>query len=312
MSKLTNFLADTPSKDLRTAPYSVKPSHSATGQAYWPVASKGSSTFAEAEVTRFSPTAGQSLQVQVRGALTSYYRYIGQTPSRKNLERNVKQITVHYQDLKQLGFDIQNVTSFGLKHAKALLGKWQANQCAPNTLYVRWSSLRTWARVLGKYGMLGKLSEVLPGFNRGLQHGNGYRILTPEQVAERSAFLESKPDVTVYLIDRLCRELGLTREEALQLDLDAVNAVVESDATVLRIGTDNDRKNIPSVRLNLPLLTHIRDFMVSRNRMTLAWSNLDLDAALQKYTLRLSYVTRTQFPETKRGAKAVTQEGGAE
>jgi|688.fasta_scaffold203118_2 hypothetical protein len=50
--------------------------------------------------------------------------------------------------------------------------------------------------------------------------------------------------------------------------------------------------------------------MVSHNRKSLAWSHLDLDAALQKYTLSLSYVTRTLFPETKRGAKAVTQEGG--
>jgi len=260
----------------------------------------------------FAPqTVGQSYPVQIRSVLTHHYRYIGQSPSRASLDRQVKQLTVHYKNLRGLGFDIQDVTTFGLRHAKALLAKWQSNKCAPTTIYPRWSVLRTWSRALGKHGMLGTLTELLPGFDRRPEPGSSYRVLSLDQLSARSAYLESKPDLTVYFVDRLCRDLGLTRESALQVELDDVKAAVEAGATVLRIGLGNARQNIPVSQVHLPLLIQLRDFMVSRNRKTLAWINLDLDEALQKYTLRLSYVTRTLFPETKRGAKAVTQEGGA-
>jgi hypothetical protein len=103
----------------------------------------------------------------------------------------------------------------------------------------------------------------------------------------------------------------LTREESLQLELVDVKIVVHGNAATLRVVIGNQRTNIPQARLNLLLLTRIRDFMVSRNRKTLAWSDLDLEASLQKYTLRLSYVTRILFPEKTHGGQTTNKEDGA-
>jgi hypothetical protein len=252
-----------------------------------------------------------ALPAQIRGAISSYYRFIGQTPSRKSVDRHVKQLSGYYTGLKKLGFDIQDVSTFGLRHAKALLEKWQSSGCASNTVYVRWSELRTWSRVLGKHGMLSSLAVLQPGFDRRPQFGENYRVLTTAQIASRSDFLSSKTDLTAYLVDRLCRELGLTREEALQLELDAVNQVVERESAVLHVGFGHASRNVLQVRLRLDLIMQVRDFMLSRNRKSLAWSNLDPDAALQKYSLRLSYVNRCLFKETKGDGVRSAQIGGA-
>lgn len=310
MSKVTEFVVNAPTAVMRAPSYLVDPGERAKVQPYWPAGNSGAMP-ATAQMPFTSPLAGQSHSTQIRGSLTNYYRYIGQIPSRKSLDRQVKQLCVHYQDLKKLGFDIRDVTTFGLKHAKALLAKWQGNQCAPNTAYVRWSGLRTWSRVLGKHGMLGQLKDLQPDFDRRPVPGNSNRTLNGDQLAYRSQYLQSKPDLTVYLVDRLCRELDLTREEALQVELDAIQAVVEGKADILRVGMGGEQKNVPHAQHNRALYTEILEFMLSRNRKALAWSHLDLDAALQKYTLRLAYVTKTLFGENKRGGQATTQEGGA-
>lgn len=206
---------------------------------------------------------GQSYAVQIRSVMTHHYRYLGQSPFRASLDRQVKQLTVHYKDLRGLGFDIQDVTTFGLRHAKALLAKWQSNKCAPTTIYPRWSVLRTWSRALGKHGMLGTLTDLLPGFDRRPEPGSSYRVLTIDQLSARSAYLESKPDLTAYFVDRLCRDLALTRESALQVELHDVKAAVEAGATVLRIGMGNARQNIPVSQVHLPLLIQLRDFLAA-------------------------------------------------
>lgn len=310
MSKVQNFVTDARTPNTGVAPYYVNPPASRKAQSYWPPRSVTNSpnTFEPARTTQVTV---QQLPVQVKSAFTNHYRFIGQIPSRKSLERQVKQVSGYYQELKKLGFDIQDVTTFGLKHAKALLSKWQVNECAPNTLYARWSGLRTWSRVLGKHGMLGKITDVQPEFNRSLKPVNGNQVLSLEQVKTRSEFLKTKADATVYLVDQLCRVIGLTREEALQVELDELNAVVNGGAMVFHVGLGNNRKNVPASGAYLALFTQIRDFIVSRNRKTLAWSDLDLDASLQKYALRLSYVTRTLFPETKRGTTAAKKESNA-
>ncbi|MBC7620215.1 MAG: hypothetical protein H7293_14765 [Candidatus Saccharibacteria bacterium] len=310
MSSVKDFLVSSPASQTPAPSYWVNLPVDSRAQPHRPVGNPRAQP-ASSEIPATAPLAGKSYPVQIRTELTRYYRYIGQIPSRKSLDRQVKQITVHYQDLKKLGFDIQDVTTFGLRHAKALLAKWQENQCAPTTVYPRWSILRTWSRVLGKHGMLGKLSEILPGFDRRSESGGIYRVLTLEQLSARSTYLESKPDLTVYFVDRVCRDLGLTREEALQVELDAVQTVIEGEADVLRVGIGNERKSLPNAQLHLALLTQLRDFIISRNRKTLAWSNLDLDGALQKYTLRLSYVTRTLFPDKQCDDKAGTKGGVA-
>lgn len=299
MSKVKDFVGSAYTAQTRAPAYLVNPAAKNKIQPFWPIGNPAVLT-GVSEIPVTARYTGQSHSDQIRGAFTNYYRYIGQIPARRSFDRQVKRMCVHYEDLLKLGFEIQYVTTFRLRHATALLAKWQAAQCAPNTVYVRWSELRTWSRILGKDGMLAKLRDLQPGFDRRPLPGGSNRVLDCYQLADRSSHLQSKPDLTVYLVDRLCRELYMTREEALQVELDDVNAVVAGGASVLRVGTGGDQKNIPLAQHNRELCVEIRDFMVSRNRKVLAWSHLRLDAALQKYTLRLSYVSRTLFTEEKK------------
>jgi len=248
-----------------------------------------------------------ALYEQVSAVLSKHYRFIGQIPRRSVFAKQVKVIVAYYRTLNKLGFEIRDVTSFGLRHAKVLLQAWQTT-CAPSTVYVRWSALRFWTRALEKHGMLGSIKELQPEFVRSAQTTTGIRVLTIQEAQVRSDYLSEKSD---YLVDRLTRELGLTREEALLLSLDSLNAVLDDKSSRLRVGFGLQRRVAVINPSHVPFMVQIRDFMVSRNRKTLAWSNLDPDAALQKYALRLSYVTRTLFPQAKRGGNPASGEGGA-
>ncbi len=302
MSDVKSFVSTSMKEAPRGAKYHAVTTPSASSRARWPA---GSPPLLQ-DFPNIQPAmpSKASFEDQIRVVLKNHYRFIGQTPRRSLVDQQVKTLCGHYKDLKRLGFDILDVTTFGLKHAKALLAKWQAGNYGSNTMYCRWSTLRSWSRALGKHGMLPSLGDLVPGFTRyETAPTRGFRLLTPSQIRERSEFLGTKPDLTVYLVDRLCREMTATREEALQLDIDAVLEVVDGDATHLRTGVGNQRVLIPHARLHLPLLTEARDFMRQRNRQTLAWSNLDLDGSLQKYSLRLSYVTRTLFPDANSSSK---------
>lgn len=233
-------------------------------------------------------------------------------PSRSSLNQRVEILTGFYKTLRTNGFDIKDNSSLSLKHAKALLDIWQAQGKASNTTYAQWSDLRSWSRVLGKDGMIGPVTDYQDGFQRHAPAGssNGYIVLDKSQLQTRSAFLSTKPDLTPYLVDRLTRELDITREMALELDIETVREVIEREASVLRVGVGNQRKVILHVRLHLELLVEVLEFMVSRNRKTLAWTGLDLDAAIHKYALRTAYVNRTIFPKNK-VATPHQKEGGA-
>lgn len=246
---------------------------------------------------------------QIRTALANHHRFIGSTPSRASVKNRVVVLASFYKDLKAAGFEIQDVTKFSLRHAKALLDTWNAKGCAANTLYVRWSVLRAWSRVLNKHGMIGPLTDYEPGFERTAKTQQGYRVLSSDEVATRSDFLRAKPDLTHYLVDRITREIMVTREIAFQFAFDAVQGVVECGNTSLRVGLGNQQKNIPHIQDHRELMLEVRDFMQARNRKTLAWSGLDLDAAIQKYALRMAYVNRTIFPK-ETVASPQQKEGG--
>lgn len=299
MSKVQGFISTTRDSSSRSRGYLVKvpdqnKSHWAPGSTRLPSASGGFQalpTFAGVE----------SFSEQIRPVLANFHRFLGSTPSRRVVDRKVEELAGYYKDLKRLGFEVKDVTTFGLKHAKALLSLWQSKGCATNTVYCRWSFLRSWSRVLGKHGMLPALKELQPDYMRAAGPEPRSRTLTIHQVQARSDYLATKADKTVYLVDRLVREIEITREQALEIELDALQLVVQGDAIILRVGTGSQRKNVQHIRLHMPLITEVRDFMVQRNRKTLAWGDLDIDAALQKYTLRLSYVNRILFPKEKGG-----------
>ena len=238
-----------------------------------------------------------SLADQIRESLTRYHRMIGVTPSRSSIKNTVTKLSGFYAQLKASGFDIKDVKTFSLRHAKALLQIWQSKECAHGTVYMRWSMIRTWSRVLGKHGMIGPITDYQADFDRTNEPLTGYRSLNADEVAKRSDFLSQKSDLTPYLVDRLTRELELTREMALQTDIDAVQSVVDGGDRVLRVGRGNHRKNVTQIQQHLGLMVEVLNFMRSRSRKTLAWTGLDIDTAVEKYAHRMTYVNRTLFPK---------------
>ncbi|MES2191284.1 MAG: hypothetical protein V4454_14270 [Pseudomonadota bacterium] len=297
MSEVTNFLDLSRGSNPRGIAYTVqspdkagtRPHPSRTRSDAFPRNTK------EPEKPSFA--ASVPYDEQIRTALTNHHRFIGSTPSRASVKNRVVLLTSFYKELQAGGFDIQDVTKFSLRHAKALLEIWNTKGCAANTLYVRWSVLRGWSRVLSKHGMIGPLTDYEPGFERKAETLQGYRVLSGDEVATRSNFLRAKPDLTHYLVDRITREIKVTREIAFQFQFDAVRGVVEGGNLYLRVGLGNQQKNIPHIQDHSELMLEVRDFMQARNRKTLAWTGLDLDAAIQKYALRMAYVNRTIFPK---------------
>jgi hypothetical protein len=250
MSEVKSFVSASINDAPRGTNYLVSPTQKKS-PTRWPVGSPAPAS-ANSEFHLTSKAAGFGpFADQIRTVLKSHYRFHGEMPRRSLVDQQVKLLCSHYKDLKKLGFDIHDVTSFSLKHAKALLSKWQAGGCTNNTVYCRWSVLRSWTRALNKHGMLPSLSELQPGFARYANFKKSIRRLTPAQIEQRSQFLRAQSDLTVYLGDRLCRELNCTREGVFQIDLDAVLAVVEGDATALRAGVGNQRTHITHVRLIL-------------------------------------------------------------
>lgn len=309
MSDVKCFLDVSRESSPRGTAYPIQSPDKASTRAHWSRTRGDALPCSTKEQEKPTFAASAPCDEQIRAALTNYHRFIGSTPSRASIKNRVVVIASFYKELKAAGFDIQDVTKFSLRHARALLDIWKAKGCASNTLYVRWSVLRGWSRVLSKHGMIGPLTDYEPGFERKAETLQGYRVLSGDEVATRSNFLRAKPDLTHYLVDRITREIKVTREIAFQFEFHAVQGVVEGGNTSFRVGMGNQQRNIPHIQDHRELMLEVRDFMQARNRKTLAWTGLDLDASIQKYALRMAYVNRTIFPK-ETVASAKKKEGG--
>ncbi len=246
---------------------------------------------------------GESIEAQVRHILADRCQFLNEHPSRRVMNDRCSRITSCYADLKEMGFPISDVTTFGLRHAKMLLSGWREKGLSPKTIYNRWSALRSWSLTLNKHGMLGPLEELWPDFSQTSQKSTcAPRLLTPEQISTRSDWLRVKSDKTAYLVDRLCREVGLTREEALQVDRAQAMAITKGQ-TYMRCGQGPNARTYTTVAAHWELFREVVDFMTERNRTSLCWSGLEIQAAIDKYALRMSYVARCLFPKEEGSAK---------
>ena len=241
-----------------------------------------------------------TITAQVASVFTGHFRSLNRFPSRRVVQRRCEVIVTAYNELNAYGYDIRDVSTFGLRHARALLEVWKKKRLSRNTIYCRWSALRTWSNALGKAAMLGRLEEYWPEFKRSDATKQTYHLLTQEQLDQRSAFLRQQPDKTCYLVDRLTRELQMTRELAFEIQLEAVEAVIHGES-FLRVGVGGRRKLFPDMGKHAELIQELHQFMVERHRKTLAWTGRDLDGAITKYAARMTYVTKRLFPPQKGG-----------
>jgi hypothetical protein len=239
---------------------------------------------------------GKAIAEQVKLVMADRCRFLGEFPSRRVMQDRCERIITAYTELRAMGFQISDVTTFGLKHARALLESWKTRDLAKKTIYNRWSALRGWAIILGKHGMLGSVEEYWPEFNQAAAPTAGARVLTPVQLQIRSDFLGGKSDKTAYLVDRLAREAGMVREDALEMEFAAAQAIAQGH-DVLRCGNGASVHVYKEMSKHQDLLQEAADFMGSRNRTKLGWPGLSSHDAIAKYSVRMSYVTRCLFPK---------------
>lgn len=238
--------------------------------------------------------------------MTDRARFLDEVPSRRVMKERCKRITAVYRELHAMGFHVTDVTTFGLKHARALLERWKSKDLSRKTIGNRWSALRNWAIALNKHGMLGSVNEYWPDFGgttASVEPVTASRVLLPAQIKERSDFLLERSDKTAYLIDRLTREVDMTRVDALEIELVAAQGVVFGQ-DVMRCGNGASVRVYRNMAQHRDLMQEVVEFMVGRNREKLGWPGLDIEAAIAKYSLRMSYVNRCMFPrEGKQGGK---------
>lgn len=245
---------------------------------------------------------GQSIPVQVKLVIVDRCHFLGEFPSRRVLEHRCEVIVTVYNELQGMGFSIRDVTSFGLKHARALLELWKSRDLAKKTIYNRWSALRGWSIALGKHGMLGTIDEYWPEFSVPSTPTAGYRVLTAEQLRERSDFLGKQGDKTACLVDRLARDAGMSREDALEMEFSAAQGIAHGH-DVLRCGNGASVRTYKGMGQHQALMKEAADFMSSRKRSKLGWPGLSSQDAIAKYSVRLSYVTRCLFPKDDKVAQ---------
>lgn len=260
------------------------------------------------------PRPGASVAEQIKHVIDDHSQSKGESlPKRVMQDRHARMVKI-YGELSACGFKFEDVTTFGLRHAKALLARWQAQGLTKKTIYNRWSTLRSWSVTLQKFGMLGVIEDVWPEFRRseGRQQQQKARDLTPEQIQVRSDFLLSNADKTAYLVDRLTREIGMTREHALQLDLAQVQ-LVASGQTFVRAGQGGNTQTYPVSGTHWwELFAEAAQFMQERHRQNLGWPHVEGTEAIAKFALRMSYVSRTLFFKKKKAAAAGSAAGGSD
>ncbi|MDO8250246.1 MAG: hypothetical protein Q7T78_11080 [Rhodoferax sp.] len=244
---------------------------------------------------------GKSLAEQVRIIMADRNHFLREFPPRRVMDDRCNRVISIYAELQNLKYDIHIVTSFCLKHALALLESWKARNLARSTISNRWSTLRAWSLTINKHGMLGPLEEHWPQFEQAAKPVVGNIFLSEEQLQERSDFLGKQNDKTAYFVDRLHREVGLSREQALELDREAIEGIALGD-DILRSGKGVGVRVYKAMAKHRELMSEAAQFMVSRNRKKLGWPELSIHDALAKYSVRLSYVNRTRFPDAPRVA----------
>ena len=239
----------------------------------------------------------QSMPDQVKLLMSERYQFLGQFPTRRVALERCKRIASLYRELDALGYKLDDVTTLGLRHARALLENWKSKGLSHKTIKNRWSTLCSWALALGKHGMLGPIEQQWPEFVTQAFPVRQTRVLSESQIAQRSAYLATKPDLTTYLVERFTREARMTREDALALSLVAAKVVVAGHS-VMSCGNGATAHVYRDMTKHHELMQEAVAFMVSRNRQQLIWPDLDMQTAIEKYAVRMSYVNRQLFPKT--------------
>ncbi len=250
--------------------------------------------------------ASVSVADQIKHVLADHSQAKGESLAKRIMQDRQDRMVSIYGELIACGFKFDDVTTFGLRHANALLAKWQTQGLTKKTIYNRWTTLRSWAVTLQKFGMLGTIEDVWPEFRQtdGRQQKQSVRDFTSEQLQERSDFLRSNRDKTAYFVDRLSREFSMTREHALELDLAQVLLAAKGQNFV-RAGQGGNARTYPVSGVHWwELFAEAAEFMQDRNREKLGWPHVEGTDAIAKYALRMSYVNRTLFSTGKNGGAA--------
>lgn len=218
-----------------------------------------------------------------------------------------------YRDLWRLGYRLEKLENLAPRHVQALLTYWRGKDLARATVQLRWSWLARWCEAINKQGMLPAFGDVWPE-EAGVEEsapgtaavGQQSRVKTLASLDEGIyqqliTFLSEKADQTAYWAVRCVRELGLTREEALLLELAGAHVV---DAPVILVWSRKGRGQRP-VRLETAegrkLVADLTAYLASKNKKRLGWPHMGVDELLARYANQVSYATRRVMELRDRG-----------
>lgn len=221
-----------------------------------------------------------------------------------------------YRDLWRLGYRLEKLESLAPRHVTALLAYWRSKELARATVQLRWSWLARWCEAISKQGMLPAFGDVWPE-----EASDGERAPEDESVEQPPrvktlasldedvyrrllAFLADKVDQTAYWAVRCVRELHLTREEALLLELAGAHVV---DAPVILVWSRKGRGQRP-VRLEThqdrQLVADLTAYLASKDKKRLGWPHMGVEELLARYANQVSYATRRVMELRDRGKTA--------
>lgn len=124
-----------------------------------------------------------------------------------------------FQDLRDAGYKLENVTSFRGKHMEVLAKQWEAKGLSPSTIQNNISTFRTFAGWIGKTGMVEGADRYVSaghasrsGICKEDKSWQGKGVDIEAKIAEVTAL-----DARVGIQLELCDGFGLRPREAMQL-----------------------------------------------------------------------------------------------
>jgi integrase len=145
----------------------------------------------------------------------------GSTASAATQDKRADVLFASFSRLRELGFRMDSVQSFGGRHVVALVKDWEQRALSPSTLQNNLSILRTFALWLGKTGM------VEPSVNY---------VSSPEKVSRSSVASADKSWTAagVDVSDKLAKVARMDARVAVQLELQAAFGLRAREAMQLR------------------------------------------------------------------------------
>lgn len=228
-----------------------------------------------------------TLEEQIATVLASAAGRVGARDREDLIALRCKRLARMYRELAAAGSPLEDISQLGERHATLLLRRWRERRRAASTIRSDWSILRVWCEALGKPGCVKLLREYWTDAPRASsardpavppRHGDSVLL---------EALREDR-DRTHYFVERLCKALRLSVQEALLFPVTAPTRAAKDTASARKLQAAMNAAG-PEVD---ELLRDAAAFLAAADRPALIWPHLELAQAMRRHENRLAYLRR--------------------